>query len=635
MAIKRYIADADNTITNAFQEDFKTRGTGSNMGRSDVLEVFSIYEQVGTGSNSDELSRILIKFPISNISSDRSNGLIPASGSVNFYLNLYNTEHRQTTPQLFKLTVNAVSSSWEEGYGLDMEKYKDLTYDKIGSNWINANNSFVSASATLTALSKTAGQANTRVLTVADSSGNSVNFQIDNSLSTSTATKIAFANANSNADQFATNIVAAINAANAAGTLNVVGSSSEASVTLTQTAEGFSGNSAADLAGTSISDSVVTVVSQFGGGSGKWATAGGDIYTDSSSSFEQSFDTGLEDLSVDITTLVEQWIDGGTLGDKDNYGVLIKLSSSYEASGSTNLNGATISYYTKKFFSRTSEFFFKKPNIEARWDSSRRDNRGNFYISSSMVPGSENLNTLYMYNYIRGNLRDIAGNSTYVPVLNLYYSSGSVPEGTAAYFRNSSNTEVNYLSASRVSTGIYKAQFSVTSSIVTDTYPYLVDVWTYQYHADGSPNEIHTGSAISPKNFEFSNYNPNSNYVVSVPGLKKTYQNTQTERFRVFVRNKKWSPNVYTKAVSTPDTLLIESASYKIIRLVDDEVVINYGTSSTNHTVMSYDADGNYFDLDMSLLEEDYMYGLKFAFYEDSVSSYVEQPYIFKFRVIK
>ena len=50
---------------------------------------------------------------------------------------------------------------------------------------------------------------------------------------------------------------------------------------------------------------------------------------------------------------------------------------------------------------------------------------------------------------------------------------------------------------------------------------------------------------------------------------------------------------------------------------------------------MSYDANGNYFDLDMSLLEEGYMYGLKFAFYEDSVSSYVEQPYVFKFRVIK
>ena len=45
MAIKRYVANADNTITNALDASLLTanRGTGSNMGRSDVLETFSIY----------------------------------------------------------------------------------------------------------------------------------------------------------------------------------------------------------------------------------------------------------------------------------------------------------------------------------------------------------------------------------------------------------------------------------------------------------------------------------------------------------------------------------------------------------------------------------------------------------------
>ena len=45
MAIKRYNADADNTITNAFKADLSTRGTGANMGAADVLEVFSIRGQ--------------------------------------------------------------------------------------------------------------------------------------------------------------------------------------------------------------------------------------------------------------------------------------------------------------------------------------------------------------------------------------------------------------------------------------------------------------------------------------------------------------------------------------------------------------------------------------------------------------
>ena len=119
------------------------------------------------------------------------------------------------------------------------------------------------ATATLTALSKTAGQANTRVLTLSDGT-NSVNFSIDNSTSTSTATVIGFSNANSNANQFATNIAAAVNAANTADTLNMSAIASSATVTLTQNDNGVAGNTTPS--GTAISDSVITLSSAFSGG---------------------------------------------------------------------------------------------------------------------------------------------------------------------------------------------------------------------------------------------------------------------------------------------------------------------------------------------------------------------------------
>lgn len=494
MAIKRYFADADNTITNAYRSNLAVRGTGSNMGQADILETFSIYKQAD--ATSVELSRILLKFPVlEEIKADRDSGLIPSAGSVSFYLRMSNAKHPHTLPRDYKLNVLAVSSSWEEGNGLDMEEYTDLTYDGIGSNWINA----------------------------------------------------------------------------ASGTT--------------------------------------------------WSTEGGDYHA--SPAYTASFPKGNEDLELDVTSLVEEWIDE----TKENYGFGIHLSSSYEASSSSNPSGAKISYYTKKFFARSSEYYFDRPVIEARWDSSRRDNRNNFYFSSSLAPASENLNTLYMYNYIRGNLRDIAGNSSAIPVLNLYYSSGSAPEGDALYFRNSSNTAVNFLSASRVSTGVYKAQFSVTGGVVSSTYPYLVDVWTM------SGSELHTGSVIVPKTHSFSDYNPNTKYVVSMKNLKPKYTPGQVERFRLFVREKNWSPNIYTVAKSTPENLMIESASYQITRASDKKIVIPYGTGSTAETMLSYDSDGNYFDLDMDLLEKGYTYELKFSFYEDSVSSYREQPYTFKIRV--
>ena len=222
MAIKRYLADADNTITNAFDSSLvlENRGTGSNMGRADILEVFSIYDQV-SGSDfgeSQELSRVLVNFPITTVSADRTAGRIPAAGSVSFYLRMFNAEHSETLPRDYKMTIQAVSRSWEEGEGLDMDNYTDQTYNKLeGSNWISA------------------------------------------SLGTA------------------------------------------------------------------------------------WTSVGGDYHA--SPSYTASFGRkGTENIEVDITSLVEQWLDG----TKTNYGVGVRLSSSYEAyySSSTGQNSSSFIHNT-------------------------------------------------------------------------------------------------------------------------------------------------------------------------------------------------------------------------------------------------------------------------------------------------
>ena len=63
MAIKRYVAIADNTITNQFDEALTKQKTSANTGLADSLEIFKIYGQVT--STSSEQARILIKFPFS------------------------------------------------------------------------------------------------------------------------------------------------------------------------------------------------------------------------------------------------------------------------------------------------------------------------------------------------------------------------------------------------------------------------------------------------------------------------------------------------------------------------------------------------------------------------------------------
>lgn len=514
MAIKRYFALKDNTITNAYESNLTYRATGSNMGGSDILETFSIYQQAYTSSAKQyEEARILIQFPatgsnlindVISIKTDRSTGKIAASGSVNFYLKLYNARHGLTTPSNYKLAVNALDADWQEGNGLDMDNYTDVLYgDTAGSNWISA------------------------------SLGN------------------------------------------------------------------------------------------------KWTTAGADWDNDDSSGVTASFDTGIEDLEVNITPIVEKWI----AGTKNNYGVIIRVSPENAAEQQ--------SYYTKKFFGRNSEFFFKRPVIEARWDSTIKDDRNNFYYSSSLATEADNLNTLYYYNFIRGRLRAIPLDDDSEVVVSLYTNSpDNTPSATDGKVSLSagggvvSAGDVN-ATASTSTTGVYSVSLSVTGTV--RDHSKLHDVWqirTSAMHGEEGYTQFFTGT-IRPKSDVGAVWSRNLAYVTTIPNFKKSYSRSDTDRIRLYTREKDWSPTIYNKASNTIERTIIQSGSYRVTRNIDKLEVIPFGTGSDLHTVLSYDVSGNYFDMDFSMLKEDYSYTLDFSFYDDAIGDWIVQPQKFKFRVDK
>ena len=507
MAILRYTASADNTITNAFEANLVTRGTGSNMGYADSLEVFSIYgQESGSNGQSQELSRILIQFPVDRISSDRTAGTIPASGSVSFYLKMFNAEHPFTLPQDFNLVVAPISQSWVEGSGLDMDEYQDIGT----SNWLKANNST------------------------------------------------------------------------------------------------------------------------------SWTNVGGDYLSDDN--YNVRFEQGYENLELDITTVVENWITGAVGNKYNNYGFGLRLTASQEAyfssssgvdSGSViqNTVGATQSYYTKKFFARSSEFFFKRPVIEARWDSRVMDDRENFYFSSSRAPAADNLNTLYFYNYVRGRLRNIPGVGTGNILVSFYSSSYGTPAGSKISLQGGGSvvsTGDTNATGSYVSPGIYSCNVALTAA--STPLQEINDVW----HSGGV--EFFTGSFF-PEAMPTYDSAPTFTKITSCKNLKKKYSKQDTARFRFFVRDRNWSPTIYTVATANNPTDIIESASYGIYRVIDNLPAVPYGTGSDFSTYLSYDKEGNYFDLDMSLLEPDYMYEIRLSYYNDSIGDWQEQPQTFKFRV--
>tara|TARA_R110002020_G_scaffold14313_6_gene50840 strand:- start:12741 stop:14210 length:1470 start_codon:yes stop_codon:yes gene_type:complete len=485
MAIKRYFATKDNTLTNAFKDGLTTRGTGSNMGEADIMEVFSIYGQATSASS--ELSRAIVQFDTTTISTQRTAGDIPASGSVDFYLKMSDAEHTESTPRQFTLTIAAVSQSWTEGTGLDTINYTD----KGVSNWISASQ------------------------------------------------------------------------------------------------------------GTA------------------WTNEGGDFLTGSGDSFmftSKAFDGGTEDLEVNVTSIVEEWL----IGTTGSYGFGVFLTSSQET--------ATESYYTKKFFARGSEFFHKRPVLEARWNDFTGDDSSNFYISSSRAPATDNLNTIYMYNYVRGqlvNIPSIGAGAIYVSL----YSGSTGPTGSALSLPvggDVASAGDTAATGGYVSTGIYSASLAYTSSSITSVYP----VWH-----NNAGTEFFSGSAVTVKSQESAGTFPIKDWVINITNLKTTYSTDEVTKFRLYVRPKNWNPNLYTVAQTQIETTPIEKAYYQLTRVIDDSTIIAYGTGSGNesYTQLSYDASGNYFDLDIGMLQSGYTYQLSFLF--NLVGDYSEQRTKFKFRV--
>ena len=471
--IKRYFATKDNTISNAFEPNLSIRAVSASMGLSDILEVFSIYGQVSSSTGfSTEESRVLIEFDLTEIQADITAKVIPSNAK--YFLRLFNAEHGLTIPREYNLETHSLSGSWQEGLGLDMESYSDLSYG-FGSNW--------------------------------------------------------------------------------------------------------------------------TVRS----GSTAWTTAGGDVYANTSS--VQTFSTGLEDLNVDVTTQVNSWLDSGRVND----GFMIKLPTSL-ADGSQQR-----SYYTKKFFARGSEFFHKRPVLEVRWNSTVQDDRINFYASSSLAPAADNLNTLYLYNYHRGQLANIPAIGTGNIYVDLYETLG----GSA--LTQCINTPAT---GGYVETGIYTASVCLETTAST-----IRDVWysgSVQYHT--GTIDVKTSTALASA--------PDNNLVVSVSNSRSHHYTGQTSRFYFYIREKNWSPNIFTTATSTPTTEVYENLHFKIIKVVTDEIIFDYDTTN-NSTLLSYDSRGNYFDLDMGMLEADYTYKIELSLYSVATKSYEQLSFQHKFRVVK
>lgn len=322
-----------------------------------------------------------------------------------------------------------------------------------------------------------------------------------------------------------------------------------------------------------------------------WFSDGGDFWD----GYEKIFhiENGTEDIEVDITDIVEDQINNTI----SRNGIAVMLSHSFEE-GNSGIN-----YYTKRFSARSSEYYYKLPCIEARWETVVKDDRGNFYYKSNNLTDEDNIQNIYFYNRINGVLKNLPDDI--IPIVKIYSGTQLIVDNISSY---------------KVSTGVYKAPISITGSEDKT----LNDVW---YNLN---KEYFTGT-INAKIRNFDDSYTDSAYVFNIKNLKNIYKNTELPIFRVFARKKDWDPTIYSIASNEIELLTLNNLYYKVIRIVDNFTVIDYGVSPIPYTKCSYDKNGNYFILDMAFFEPGYSYGIKLMTIENDIRN--EYREIFKFKV--
>lgn len=302
-----------------------------------------------------------------------------------------------------------------------------------------------------------------------------------------------------------------------------------------------------------------------------WDATGSDFYsTTNFGSASQRFDYGNEDLEVNVSDLVINWLTASI----PNYGIVIKLGDSEEKNG-TN-------YFVKKFHGRETKFVDRMPYIEARWSNDViKDNRNNFAFDQD--------SNLYLYNLIRGDLTNLTA-----PVI------VRIQDGITS---SSFSSEVT---ASFVEVGIYSASFNVVN-----TSSFSASIWNDIWF---SGSRVYMTGAFKPLVLTGSGIDQYDEFDLDVVNLKRKYSVSEEARVVVNVRKRDFA--THTGLVSSASLDLereyIDKMYYKVINDETGEDVIPYGTGSSPYTQLSYNGDGNFFNIWMQNFIPGFKYRLIF-----------------------
>lgn len=333
----------------------------------------------------------------------------------------------------------------------------------------------------------------------------------------------------------------------------------------------------------------------------------------------QTFSTGEEDLSIDVTTIVSATLKN-ILPD---CGFRISYSGSQETDSKTR--------FVKRFGSTQNSDYTKRPRLEIVYDDSTQDHHRSFFFD---ISGSLFLNNFHRgspanaLTETNGKFYGLSGSNC----MHLILRSGSVARGT--YFTKTVTASQHAIGSNYV-TGVYSASFLI-SKYLTGTLrneikkagsASLTEIWS----SLDETVAYHTGSVTVNTVSRTSFNNEPKRLLVNVTNMKSSYKKSIKVRFRVFVEDIDRPIKAKKLPFVTPSQIFT-SMYYRIRDTESDDVIIPFDTLGDG-TVCSTDTDGMYFDVYMDSLEKGRLYTIDFLIKDQGIDQ-VFTDVASKFKVI-
>jgi len=325
----------------------------------------------------------------------------------------------------------------------------------------------------------------------------------------------------------------------------------------------------------------------------------------------QTFETGREDLLIDVTKIVS----GTVSGQIPDYGFLIGLSGSFEKNKR--------SYFVKRFASRNVQIASLRPKMIVRFDDSQTDRHSDFIFNVT--------SSAYLRNYHYGESANIISGAAGTTLTGENCMILKIESGS---FKKTYNVSQALLGRHRQE-GVYSASFAVSSF---DTILYneanitgsvtFNEVWS---NSQETVAYLSASLTIKKEDRSFGDLKNQNNLLVTVLNVNDEYRSGEIVNIRVFAENR--DRNItFVRTPYEKKSQIFAEMYYRVRDVNDGKILIDFD-KTLNSTRLSTDSNGMFFTFHTDSLPVGRMYSFDFLIRRNGKDTVVKDA-ASKFRVV-